>query len=290
MNWPNINPQHIVYLVIGLIWIGGWVIKQVATHTEKRKAKLAAEQREMDLIRTGRDPGATASSTPITAVNTSTSSTPPASQGTTTFDARKMLEEVQARRAQQIEELRRRQAQAQSQMPSTATAQSQAQRQSRARDQAAAQRQAAATARGQKPTPPRAQPTPPSRPTRDQSRTGNQARTEAKARTATLTPEEYQRLKQEQNAYAPHQPAHQSSHRAAPAPQPQASGAMTDAGRAAQRTESRKAAVVESRATTGEVEVLGATLHTPAEWRRAIALQVILSKPVSLRGPEQEIL
>lgn len=280
MNLQNINPQHVVYLIIALIWVGGWVLKQAAAHKERQRLKQAQAQRELDMLRTGRlTPDAPANFTER-------------SETGEKFDPGRMLQEIgqktqtaktdiELRRQRTLEELRRRAAEKARQPQRTAPKRS--------------------DPIPSLPDPRTAVPDASRGPGIQTQRTAAQRTPARVSRTAAsdrlpqgaLSPEEYNRLKRAQARAEQARDAARAPQRPRTGP-----GAVADTGESTtrvrtqteaaallQRTESRQAAVVAKRHGTGTVTLLGGEIRTPAEWRRALAMQVILSQPASLRTP-----
>lgn len=285
MNLQNINPQHVIYLIIALIWVGGWVLKQAAAHKERQRRKQAQAQRELDMLRTGR-------LTP----DAPTNFTERVETGEK-FDPGRMLQEIgqkvetgktdiEIRRQRTLEELRRRaaeKAQQAQRVPSRRADSTPSFPEVRQRESP----RSAAPDASRGPTVPGPRGGAQRAPSRA-SRSGSGAPPQG-----ALSPEEYNRLKRAQAR------SDQARDVARASPRPRSGpGSLADTGESTtrvrtqteaaavlQRAESRQPAVVARRHGTGHVKLLGGEIRTPEEWRRALAMQVILSQPAALRPP-----
>lgn len=99
-SWlQHISGHHIVILLVILSSVWGWVSKMIRESAARRKAEIARRQSQDDLLRSGRAPSEMPGlqvRTPVTGVSQQ-------------MDPRRMLEEIAAKRQQQLEELRRKQ-------------------------------------------------------------------------------------------------------------------------------------------------------------------------------------
>lgn len=98
----NISVHHIVIFLIIVSSVGQWLLKVIGEQAEKRKAEQTRKQRELDMLRSGNVGGGTIAPSPTIPQ--------PVQAQSQQLDPRRMLEEIAAKRQQQLDELRARQA------------------------------------------------------------------------------------------------------------------------------------------------------------------------------------
>lgn len=235
----NISLQHVVYLLIALVWIGGWIGQVAKSQNEKRRKEQAKREREEAMLRSGK----VETDVPVGVLIPGQMQTrPPGQAQPQHIDPRQVLEEIARRRQAQLEELRRRQAAAQGSTslprgPQTA-----------------------------RPAPPKREK--PQRPARKPAQASTPASQQARPQARRPAPA------------------------AAPAPPVRTAEETELVRQAAIRDVIAQEALDRPKVTRHAAQsatVLGMTLNSPADWRRAIVLQSVLGKPAALSGPHDPL-